>query len=128
MRRYNVIRTYCKEEPIKNIEPILNKDEQINDMYKKFIEEKCIYEPLYITSFNDINKTFNEFFKNHSIGRFRSDKLLNIDNRFSLKSLRTCKYCDKKHNKFCCDEYKVKNSNEKLFIINLKLKDSLINT
>ena len=127
MRRFKV--NYNNDDPIIKEEKILNPDDQINNLYKKFIEENCIFEPLYISSFNDVNKAFNIYFKNHSIGRFRKDKLINIDNRFSLKNVKKCKYCNQKHNKFCCDDYFVKDRTEILYFINLKLKDvSVIDT
>lgn len=110
------------------------RQEKYLELVKRFIDENCDYEFMKITSHDEIKKAYNHFLRNIE----DSSKNLNIslaisvrdiaslDNRYTYKRVHLCKSCNRRQFSKCCDDYNIKNRKSVYYMVNLKLKDSII--
>ena len=76
-------------------------------------EPKFEYKEGALTKLSDLKKQCKDI---------NAEKLLNINDKYTIATKHVCKSCSNLHKKGCCDMYNRKNSSTCRFVINLQLK------
>jgi len=96
----------------------------------RFINEKCEYDYQRLTHIDKIHEAYNAFmlenkeFLNQYNVRFSltPSDIPKLNDKYEMKMVTTCKHCQCKQFKGCCDKYVRIDRTKLSFICNLKLK------